>query len=323
MRPGFGSNIIPTEESMKYAQQFGVVDIVPSTEHLPSINGTWALHDLVNLRRNVENYGMKLSALENVPIEFYDHIMLNGPRRDEQVDNMITTVRNIARAGIPIFGYHWMPSMVWRTPTKLIRGGAVATAFNYEEANKMPLTHGRVYMEEEMWENLEYWIKIITPIAEEEGIRLGIHPCDPPVDQLGGIPQLFRSYNNYRRYLEIYPSDNCAIEFCQGTVSEMVDSEGDALYEFIAEMVQKKKVLYVHFRNVSAPNPEDFHEEFINTGHVDMYRAMKTYYDNGYDSFFIDDHVPHTHLDTDWGHRGRAFANGYIQAMIEAVTKQG
>ena len=323
MRPGFGSNIIPTEESMKYAQQFGVVDIVPSTEHLPSINGTWALHDLVNLRRNVENYGMKLSALENVPIEFYDHIMLNGPRRDEQVDNMITTVRNIARAGIPIFGYHWMPSMVWRTPTKLIRGGAVATAFNHEEANKMPLTHGRVYMEEEMWENLEYWIKIITPIAEEEGIRLGIHPCDPPVDQLGGIPQLFRSYNNYRRYLEIYPSDNCAIEFCQGTVSEMVDSEGDALYEFIAEMVQKKKVLYVHFRNVSAPNPEDFHEEFINTGHVDMYRAMKTYYDNGYDSFFIDDHVPHTHLDTDWGHRGRAFANGYIQAMIEAVTKQG
>jgi len=216
MRPGFGSNIIPTAESMKYAQQLGVVDIVPSTEHLPSINGTWALHDLVNLRRNVENYGMKVSALENVPIEFYDHIMLNGPRRDEQLDNMITTVRNIARAGIPIFGYHWMPSMVWRTPTKLIRGGAVATAFNYEEANKMPLTHGRVYTDEEMWENLEYWIKIITPIAEEEGIRLGIHPCDPPVDQLGGIPQLFRSYDNYRRYLDIYPSDNCAIEFCQG-----------------------------------------------------------------------------------------------------------
>jgi mannonate dehydratase len=266
---------------------------------------------------------MKLSALENVPSNFYDHIMLNGPKRDEQVDNMITTVRNIARAGIPIFGYNWMPSHVWRTPSKLIRGGAVATAFNYEEANKMPLTHGRVYTDEEMWENLEYWIKIITPVAEEEGIRLGIHPCDPPVDQLGGIPQLFRSYENYRRYLDIYPSDNCAIEFCQGTISEMFDSEGDALYEFIAEMVQKHKVLYVHFRNVSAPNPEDFHEEFINTGHVDMYRAMKVYYDNGYDSFFIDDHVPQTHQDTAWGHRGRAFANGYIQAMIEAVTKQG
>ena len=216
-----------------------------------------------------------------------------------------------------------MPSHVWRTPSKSIRGGAVATAFNYEEAKKMPLTHDREYTEEEMWENLEYWIKIITPVAEEEGIRLGIHPCDPPAEKLGGIPQLFNSYANYRRYLDIYPSDNCAIEFCQGTVSEMFDSAGDALYDFIAEMVQKKKVLYVHFRNVSAPNPEDFHEEFINTGHVDMYRAMKTYYDNGYDSFFIDDHVPQTHQDTQWGHRGRAFANGYIQAMIEAVTKGG
>ena len=323
MRAGFGQFNQATPEYLRFAQQYGVTDILLNTPQLPTAGGQWQLADLVKLRLSVEQRGMKLSALENVPSNFYDHIMLNGPNRDEQVDNMITTVRNIARAGIPIFGYNWMPSHVWRTPSKLIRGGAVATAFNYKIANKMPLTHGRVYTDEEMWENLEYWIKIITPVAEEEGIRLGIHPCDPPVDQLGGIPQLFRSYENYRRYLDIYPSDNCAIEFCQGTISEMFDSEGDALYEFIAEMVQKHKVLYVHFRNVSAPNPEDFHEEFINTGHVDMYRAMKVYYDNGYDSFFIDDHVPQTHQDTAWGHRGRAFANGYIQAMIEAVTKQG
>jgi len=115
--------------------------------------------------------------------------MLNGPKRDEQVENMITTVRNIARVGVPILGYDWMPSKVWRTPRQAIRGGAMATAFNYEIANTMPLTHDREYTEEEMWANLEYWIKIITPIAEEEGIRLGIHPCDPPVEKLGGIPQ--------------------------------------------------------------------------------------------------------------------------------------
>ncbi|MCI0836503.1 MAG: mannonate dehydratase, partial [Chloroflexi bacterium] len=248
MRAGFGQFNEATPEYLRFAQQYGVTDILLNTPQLPSYDGTWSLHDLVKMRTMVESYGMKLSALENVPTQFYDHIMLNGPKRDEQIDNMITTVRNIARAGIPIFGYNWMPSHVWRTPPKLIRGGAVATAFDYEEANKMPLTHGRVYTDEEMWENLEYWIKIITPVAEEEGIRLGIHPCDPPVEQLGGIPQLFRSYDSYRRYLDIYPSDACAIEFCQGTISEMFDSEGDALYDFIAEMVQKKKVLYVHFR---------------------------------------------------------------------------
>ena len=323
MRAGFGQFQTPSPDYLQYAAQFGATDILLNSAALPGDNGRWELRDLVKLRISIEQWGLKLSALENVPISFYEDIMLGGPKRDEQIENMIYTVRNMARAGVPIFGYHWMPSHVWRTPPKIIRGGAVATAFNYEEANKLPLTHGREYGDEEMWANLEYWIKIITPIAEEEGIRLGIHPCDPPVARLGGVAQLFRSYDNYRRYLDIYPSDSCAIEFCQGTVSEMFDSEGDALYEFIAEMVQKKKVLYVHFRNVSAPNPEDFYEEFINTGHVDMYRAMKTYHDNGYDSFFIDDHVPHTHEDTPWGHRGRAFANGYIQAMIEAVQKGG
>ena len=151
---------------------------------------------------------------------------------------------------------------------------------------------------------------------------MGIHPCDPPVSEIGGVPQLFSSYDNYRRYLDIYDSPYNAIEFCQGTVSEMFDSSGDNIYDFIDEMVRRDRIMYVHFRNVSAPNPNDFHEEFINTGHVDMYRAMKTYHDAGFKGFFIDDHVPQTHQDTQYGHQARAFANGYIQAMIEAVAKQ-
>ncbi|MBN4064951.1 mannonate dehydratase, partial [Dehalococcoides mccartyi] len=265
MRAGFGQIQQPLPEHLLYAQQFGATDIVLNTPAIPGVGGKWALADLVNMRRHVETFGMKLSAVENVPADFYYDIILNGPKRDEQIDNMITTVRNVARAGIPVFGYNWMASRVWRTSTKLLRGGATSTYFDYKIAKELPLTYGREYTEEEMWANLEYWIKIITPVAEEEGIRLGIHACDPPVDKLGGIPQLFNSFDNYRRYLDIYPSDSCAIEFCQGTISEMADSEGDGLYDFIAEMVQKNKVLYVHFRNVSAPNPEDFHEEFINT----------------------------------------------------------
>jgi mannonate dehydratase len=170
-----------------------------------------------------------------------------------------------------------------------------------------------------MWQYLEYWIRIITPIAEEEGIRLGIHPCDPPVAVLGGIPQLLRNFNAYKRLIEIYPSDSNAIEFCQGTFAEMQDDVD--IYEKIRYFGERKKILYVHFRNVSGPVPT-FHEEFINTGYVDMYRAMQTYWEVGFDGFFIDDHVPQTFQDTPWGHRGRAFANGYIQALIEAVKKQ-
>ncbi len=317
MRAGFGQFKDATPEYLQFAAQFGATDILLNTPNLPGGNGRWELSDLVKLRLSVEQWGLKLSALENVPTAFYDQIMLGGPRRDEQIENMITTVRNIARAGIPIFGYNWMPSHVWRTPPKAIRGAAIATAFDYERSKELPLTHGREYSEEEMWANLEHWIRIITPIAEEEGIRLGIHPCDPPVERLGGVPQLLRSFAAYKRLVEIYPSDSNAIEFCQGTFAEMTDD----IYEMIRYFGSRNKILYVHFRNVSGPVPS-FHEEFINTGYVDMYKAMRIYHEVGFDGFFIDDHVPHTHGDTAWGHRGRAFANGYIQAMIESVTKQ-
>jgi len=316
MRPGFGQFQVASEEYLLFAQQFGATDILFNTPLIPGDGGKWQLQDLVKLRLRVEQFGMKLSALENVPTSFYDHIMLNGPRRDEQIENMIFTVRNMARAGIPIFGYNWMPSHVWRTPPALIRGGALATAYDHALGSKYPLTHGREYSEEEMWQNLEHWIKIITPVAEEEGIRLGIHPCDPPVDKLGGIPQLLRSFESYKRLVEIYPSDSNGIEFCQGTFSEMKDD----IYEMIDYFVSRKKILYVHFRNVSSKVP-NFYEEFVNTGYVDMHKAMKIYHKHSFDGFFIDDHVPHTHGDTPWGHRGRAFANGYIQAMIEAVQK--
>jgi mannonate dehydratase len=316
MRPGFGQFQVASEEYLLFAQQFGATDILFNTPLIPGDGGKWQLQDLVKLRLRVEQFGMKLSALENVPTSFYDHIMLNGPRRDEQIENMIATVRNMARAGIPIFGYNWMPSHVWRTPPALIRGGALATAYDHALGSKYPLTHGREYSEEEMWQNLEHWIKIITPVAEEEGIRLGIHPCDPPVDKLGGIPQLLRSFESYKRLVEIYPSDSNGIEFCQGTFSEMKDD----IYEMIDYFVSRKKILYVHFRNVSSKVP-NFYEEFVNTGYVDMHKAMKIYHKHNFDGFFIDDHVPHTHGDTPWGHRGRAFANGYIQAMIEAVQK--
>jgi mannonate dehydratase len=318
MRPGFGQFQVASEEYLLFAQQFGATDVLFNTPLIPGDGGKWQLQDLVKLRLRVEQFGLKLTALENVPTSFYDHIMLNGPRRDEQIENMIFTVRNMARAGIPIFGYNWMPSHVWRTPPKQIRGGALATAYDHALGSKYPLTHGREYSEEEMWENLEYWIKIITPVAEEEGIRLGIHPCDPPVDKLGGIPQLLRSFESYKRLIEIYPSDSNGIEFCQGTFSEMKDD----IYEMIDYFAARKKILYVHFRNVSSKVP-NFYEEFVNTGYVDMYKAMKIYHKHNFDGFFIDDHVPHTHGDTPWGHRGRAFANGYIQAMIEAVQKQG
>ena len=323
MRPGFGQFKFPSSEYLRFAAQYGVKDILLNTPVLEqSRPGVWSKKELIKLRLNIESYGLQLSAIENVPTNFYDHIMLGGEKSDQQIENMIENISNIADAGIPIFGYNWMPSHVWRTDPVTIRGGAIATAFDYDIAKQIPNTHDREYTEEELWKNLENWIKIITPIAEKKNIKLGIHPCDPPVENLGGIPQLFRSFDSYKRLINIVDSPSNAIEFCQGTFSEMADASGEGIYEMINYFSKRKKILYVHFRNVSGTVPK-FNEEFINSGYVDMYRAMKIYHKNGFDSFFIDDHVPMTFNDTEWGHRGRAFANGYIQAMIESITKGG
>ena len=125
MRAGFGQFRTATPEYLEFAAQFGVKDILLNEALLPGDNGRWELRDLVKLRLSIEQWGMNLSALENVPISFYEDIILGGPKRDEQIENFIFTIRNIARAGIPIFGYHWMASHVWRTPPEVIRGGAI------------------------------------------------------------------------------------------------------------------------------------------------------------------------------------------------------
>lgn len=315
MRVGCGQFSQTTPEYLQFASQYGATDVLINLIFERGIGERLELVNLVKMRREVEEWGLRLSAIENVPASFYSQIVLGGPDRERQIENMVATVRNIARAGIPLFGYNWMPSAVWRTQPTILRGGAIGAAYDHSMASHLPETHGREYDEDEMWQNLEEWIRIITPVAEEEGIRLGIHPSDPPVPVLGGIPQLLRDKAAYDRLLAVVPSPANGIVFCQGTFAQM---QGEDIYEMIRAFGSAGKMLYVHFRNVSGQVPT-FHEEFINTGYVDMARAMGIYKEVGFDSFFIDDHVPATAGDTAWGHRGRAFASGYIQGLIDSL----
>ena len=235
----------------------------------------------------------------------------------------------MARAGVRAYGYNWMPLGWVRSDPKIIRGDASATAFNINDKNlvyggkKDIESIGDKYelTKESIWQNLEYWIKAVTPVAEEEGIRLGIHPDDPPVENLGGVPRIMTNFDAFKRLIEIYPSDSNAIEFCQGTFSEMDED----IYEMIEYFASRNKILYVHFRNVSAPTPDKFHEEFINTGYVDMVKAMKTYKDAGYEGCFMDDHCPDIYNDQEFpgnlgGYRSRIFAQGYIQGLLDSLA---
>ena len=159
---------------------------------IPHAPQRWEYLDLLELRTRCENYGLRLEAIENVPVDFYDKAMLGLPGRDEQIENYQTVIRHLGAAGIPILGYHWMPNLVWRTSFSTPgRGGAECTAFDMALVEQAPLTHGRVFDTDEMWANYAYFIQAVMPVAEEVDVTLALHPDDPPVPMLGGVARLF------------------------------------------------------------------------------------------------------------------------------------
>jgi mannonate dehydratase len=319
MRVALGQFDRATDDMLRFAKQLGVSGVLLNTPVLPG-DKRWEYMDLVQLRATVEDYGLTLEALENVPLQFYDKAMLGLPERDEQIENYQETIRNVGRAGIPILGYHWMPNSVWRTSTTTLgRGGAHVTSFDLGLVQNAPLTHGRVYGDDEMWQNYAYFLKAVLPVAEEFGVKLALHPDDPPVESLGGIARLFRGFEGFRRgVLEIAPSPNHGLDFCMGCWSEM----GKGVIEPIEYFGSRGKIFYVHFRDVQGVVPK-FQECFIGEGNVSTVEAMRALKRVGFTGFFIDDHVPHMVDDSDFGHRGRAHATGYILGLLAAIDALG
>ncbi|WP_242695397.1 mannonate dehydratase [Halomontanus rarus] len=324
MRVGVGQFMQPTPERLRYIDQLGVEDILLNMYATPLLSDTevpltgdseWDFQELVQLRNRVEDAGLRLNAIENLPISFYEDVMLGGPDRDEQLEHVKTTIRNMGRAGIPILGYHWSPSGVWRTSTsRRVRGGAEATGLDAAELEDAPLSHDREYTEEELWENYEYFLEAVLPVAEEAGVTLALHPNDPPLERVGGVPFLFRNFENFKRAMDLVESDNHGLEFCLGTWSEM----GEDLFEVIEYFGERDELVYVHFRDVEGTLPS-FTETFLDEGNFDEYAILEALDDVGFSGLMIPDHVPRLEGDDDWKDRGRAYTVGYIKGMLRGV----
>ena len=315
MRPAAGQFNQLSDTRLRFIKQLGVDDVLLNTPVLPG-ETRWEFMDLLHLRTRCENAGLRLAAIENVPRKFYEKAMLGLPGRDEQIAHMATTIRNMGRASIPILGYNWMPNGVWRTSrTTPGRGGAKVTSFDMELAENAPLSHGRVYTEDELWASYEYFVSAIIPVAEEAGVKLALHPDDPPVESLGGIARIFRSFEGFKRAMEIADSPMHGLDFCHGCWSEM----GLGVIEAIRYFGERGKIFYVHFRDVQGTVPK-FQECFVNEGNSDMLEVIKTLKEVGFAGFLIPDHVPHMVGDTRWGHRGRAYAIGYMTALLEVIN---
>jgi mannonate dehydratase len=317
MRVAIGQFNELTDEQLAFAVQCGAADVLLNTPKIPG-EERWEYEDLLAWRNRAEEHGLRLICLENVPVRFYDKIMLGVEGRERQLENMAATVRNMGRAGIPILGYHWMPNSVWRTEReKPIRGGAISNSFDYEVACQRPLTHGREYSEEEMWANYHWYLDRILPVCEEAGVRLALHPDDPPVPTLGGVARLFRNFEGFRAAIERHPSPMHGLDFCHGCWSEMRGGEG--VLDAIEWFGRQNRIFYVHLRDVQG-TCENFTECFIDEGNCDVFATVRKLKEVDFHGFIIDDHVPRMVNDSPWGHRGRAFATGYIKAMVDVVN---
>jgi mannonate dehydratase len=328
------------DDKLRFAAQIGATGIQMNNPSLPG-DERWEEKDVRALVEQVEAAGLKFEAIENVPTHFYHKAMMGLEGRDEQIENYQATIRAVARAGVPVLGYHFMPNSVWTTNRGTTRGGATARQFDMEvvEANEnnvemlrsfMPTSLGRassmplfgkdgaVITEDRMWSNYEYFIKAVLPVAEEEGIRLALHPDDPPVPMLGGVARLFWRPEGFKKAYEIAGrSQAWALDLCLGCCSEMEGGKVNVT-EMIEYFAPKGAIAYIHFRDVQGSVP-DFTECFIGDGNYDPAEIITLLARTGFDGFLLDDHVPKMDGDSDWNHRGRAHAIGYMQGLIRML----
>jgi mannonate dehydratase len=331
-----------SDEKLRYAAQLGATGIQLNTPKLPG-DERWEEADLRALVERTAAEGLTLEAIENVPVHFYDQAMLGGPERDRQIENYRHTIRAVGRAGIPVLGYHFMPNSVWRTEQLAPgRGGAGCTAFDMSIVDAIPDADGLrrflpsglgrqssmpvrgagepVINEEEMWANYAYFIRAVLPTAEEEGVRLALHPDDPPVAMLGGVARLFWRPEGFYRAFEIAGgSPAWALDLCLGCCSEMAGGRAN-VHELIGFFGPKGRLAYIHFRDVIGTVP-NFRECFLGEGNFDPAEVMLQLVEVGFDGFLLDDHVPHMDGDTDWNHRGRAHAVGYMQGLLRMADR--
>lgn len=314
----------PTAEDFQFARQLGLEYV-----YMGSGGERASPEDLARMKKTVEDAGLKLCTIINNDVINVPEITLNLPGRDRKIEEYKAYLRCLGKAGIRYVGHAYMGNGIWSSPREKTRGGAGARAFDMASPERRgswagktytePLSHGRVYSPEEIWENYRYFIKAIVPVAEEQGIRIGMHPDDPPAPVLGGVPRcIFGSFEGYKRAFEIAGSPNIGMLLCVGCWLEGGKLMGRDVLETIRYFGRAGKLFFVHFRNVSAPLPH-FVETFIDNGYMDMYRVMKALREVRFDGYVIPDHVPEM---VGGARAAQAYSVAYIKAYLERVNQE-
>ena len=251
-----------------------------------------------------------------------ESVILGLPNRDEVIESYKNFLWALGKVGIPCSTYaHWpVIEELFRTTPETTRGGARAAAFNVDAAPAVrAVRYGRVYSEQEIWDNFAYFITRVAPVAEAAGVLIAMHPEDPPLPVVAGVPRcVFRTFDGYQRALEIANSPNVGVCLCTGCWLEGGESMGKSVVDAALAFGAMGKLFHIHFRNVSAPLPH-FVETFVDDGYQDMYLVMKALREVDYRGGVSPDHIP---LMAGERRVGQAFTLGYMKAMLQRAEEE-
>jgi mannonate dehydratase len=312
LRQGF------SDDDLVFARQIGVEYVSVGTT-----GGTY--DDFAAVKARLEDADLKLANIGNTDVHNMPEVTLNLSGRDEKIAAYQDYLRSIARLGLDYTTYAHMGNGIWSSAARTTRGDASSRHFDLATARGHwskdeyvpPLSHGRRFTEDELWDNYTYFIRQVVPVAEEVGVRIGMHPDDPPALELGGVPRcVLGTYAGYLRALEIADSPNVGVCLCMGTWLEGGDLMGMSVADAARAFAGMGKLWKVHFRNVTSPLPV-FTETFVDDGYADMRALMRTLVELDFDGILIADHVPRMVGDwrTSW-----AYSLGYIKALRDMAV---
>ena len=315
------SSAKPTDEQLLFLKEIGAEYV--SVGSTPDLRTAEAFQQI---KKRYADAGITVWNIGNTSVHNMPEVTLNLPGRDQKIEEYKQYLRNLGKAGIRYTTYAHMGNGIWSSGRASTRG-AEAREFDMASPDKKgvwdgktwtePLSHGRVFSKEEIWENYTHFIKQVAPVAEEVDVRIGIHPDDPPVPVLAGVPRcVFGNFEGYKRAIEIANSPNVGICMCCGTWLEGGRALTGKDPEEMIRYFGAKRIWKIHFRNVSAPLPH-FVETFMDNGYYDMRKIMKALHDVKFDGIVILDHSPAL---TGGNYAQTAYGFAYMRALLNSVN---